>query len=157
MTMVERATPVAASQTEVGKDVKIAAIERFFTAYADQDLDGMGAVLTEDVAWTIPGHHPLSGTKRGLREVLSFFAELGKAGFQADPVFLAANDDHVVDVHRGWTTEGVGKVDTMWALVWHFNPDGRIDRVVNLSGDQHQMDAYMWANVALAPLPDRLA
>lgn len=155
--MVDRTTPVAASPTEDGKDLKIAAIERFFAAYAARDVDAMGAVLTEDVAWTIPGHHPLSGTKNGLREVVSFLAELGKAGFQADPVFLGANEEYVVDVHRGWTTEGVGRVDTTWALVWHFNSEGKVDRVVNLSGDQHQMDAYMWANVALAPLPDRLA
>jgi hypothetical protein len=23
---------------------------------------------------------------------------------------------------------------------------GKVDRVVNLSGDQHQMDAFIWAN-----------
>ncbi|MEU4704715.1 hypothetical protein, partial [Nonomuraea dietziae] len=61
------------------------------------------------------------------------------------------------DVHRGWTTQGIGKVDTLWALVWHFNADGKVDRVVNLSGDQHQMDAFVWANYDLAPIPDRLA
>ncbi|GHF01151.1 hypothetical protein GCM10017786_37660 [Amycolatopsis deserti] len=27
----------------------------------------------------------------------------------------------------------------------------------NLSGDQHQMDAFVWANYALAPIPARLA
>lgn len=53
--------------------------------------------------------------------------------------------------------EGVGKVDTIWALVWHFGTDGKVDRVVNLSGDQHQMDAFAWANFSLAALPDRLA
>jgi uncharacterized protein len=62
----------------------------------------------------------------------------------------------VVDIHRGYSTQGAGAVDTTWALVWHFDDDGRIDRVVNLSGDQHQMDAFVWANYPLAPLPDRL-
>ncbi|MCX5124320.1 hypothetical protein [Streptomyces sp. NBC_00347] len=62
-----------------------------------------------------------------------------------------------MDVHRGWTTGGVGKVDTLWALVWHFDADGKVDRVTNLSGDQHQMDSYVWANYDLAPIPDRLA
>jgi hypothetical protein len=76
----------------------------------------------------------------------AFFTQLGKAGFQADPLFLEANDEYVVDVHRGWTTEGVGQVDTLWALVWHFNADGKADRVVNLSSDQHQMDAFVWNN-----------
>ncbi|MFI7700206.1 nuclear transport factor 2 family protein [Nonomuraea sp. NPDC049480] len=137
-------------------DSKIEAIERFFTAYAAHDLDGMRAVLSDEIEWVIPGHHPLSGVKRGVEEVAAFLAQLGKAGFQAEPIFLEADQEHVVDIHRGWTTQGSGKVDTLWALVWHFNAAGKVDRVVNLSGDQHQMDAFVWANYALAPIPDRL-
>ncbi|MFI0453623.1 nuclear transport factor 2 family protein [Actinomadura sp. 6N118] len=139
------------------KNPKIDAIEKFFAAYATNDLDGMRAVLTDDIEWTIPGHHPLSGTKRGVEEVAAFFTQLGKAGFQAEPLFLEANAEYVVDIHRGWTTEGEGKVDTLWALVWHFNAEGKVDRVVNLSGDQHQMDAFVWNNYALAPIPARLS
>jgi hypothetical protein len=114
-------------------------------------------VLADDVAWTIPGHHPLSGTKRGIAEVLSFFDQLATVGFMAEPIFLRASDEYVVNIHRGWPTKGTGQVDTTWALVWHFRPDGKVDRVVNLSGDQHQMDAFIWANFDLKPLPDRLA
>jgi ketosteroid isomerase-like protein len=139
------------------KDPKIQAIDAFFAAYASYDLDQMRKVLADDIEWTIPGHHPLSGAKRGVEEVAAFFTQLGKAGFQADPLFLEANDEYVVDIHRGWTTEGVGQVDTLWALVWHFNADGKADRVVNLSGDQHQMDAFVWNNYPLAPIPARLA
>jgi len=62
----------------------------------------------------------------------------------------------VVDIHRGYSTAGEGQVDTIWALVWHFNGYGKVDRVINLSGDQHQMDTFVWANFALKPLPDRL-
>jgi uncharacterized protein len=139
------------------RDPKIEAIDAFFAAYASYDLDQMRKVLADGIEWTIPGHHPLSGTKRGVEEVAAFFTQLGKAGFQADPLFLEANDEYVVDVHRGWTTEGVGQVDTLWALVWHFNADGKVDRVVNLSGDQHQMDAFVWSNYPLVPIPARLA
>lgn len=139
------------------KDPKIEAIERFFTAYAANDVDGIAQVLAEDIEWTIPGHHPLAGTKRGIGEVRSFFQQLAKTGFEAAPLFLEANEEYVVDVHRGWSTEGVGKVDTTWALVWHFGADGKVDRVVNLSADQHQMDSFIWANFSLAALPDRLA
>jgi uncharacterized protein len=110
-----------------------------------------------DVEWTIPGHHPLSGTKHGRDEVLSFFDQLAKTGFRAEPIFLESNNEYFIDIHRGWSTEGVGNIDTTWALVWHFGADGMADRVVNLSGDQHQMDAFIWANFAPEPLPDRLA
>jgi uncharacterized protein len=32
----------------------------------------------------------------------------------------------------------------------------RVDRVVNLSADQHQMDAFIWTTFPLKPLPERL-
>ncbi|MEC3958931.1 nuclear transport factor 2 family protein [Nocardia sp. CDC153] len=139
------------------QDPKIAAIAAFFDAYARYDLDGMRAVLTDDITWTIPGRHPLSGTKHGIDEVVEFFNQLSKAGMKAETFFLEANDDYVVDIHRGYSTAGNGAVDTIWALVWHFDADGKVDRVVNLSGDQHQMDNYVWQNYSLAPLPTRLA
>ncbi|MEU4516286.1 nuclear transport factor 2 family protein [Nonomuraea wenchangensis] len=138
-------------------DPKIEAVGRFFAAYASYDLDAMREVLTDDIEWTIPGHHPLSGTKQGIEEVAAFFTQLGRSGFQAEPLFLESNQEYVVDIHRGWTTKGEGEVDTLWALVWHFNAEGKIDRVFNLSGDQHQMDAFVWKNYTLAPIPARLS
>lgn len=98
-----------------------------------------------------------AGTKHGIAEVLSFFDQLATVGFMAEPIFLQASDEYVVDIHRGWSTKGTGQVDTTWALVWHFRPDGKVDRVINLSGDQHQMDSFIWANFNLKPLPGRLA
>lgn len=139
------------------RDPKLAAIERFFVAYAQRDLDTIATVLAHDVEWTIPGHHPLAGTKRGVTEVLDFFDQLGKVGFKADTLFLGASEDYVVDIHRGWSTAGSGQVDTTWALVWHFGADGKVDQVINLSADQHQMDAFIWANFHLKPISERLA
>jgi uncharacterized protein len=139
------------------KDPKLAAIESFFAAYGANGRDGIAAVVADDVQWTIPGHHPLSGMKQGIDEVLAFFAALDTAGFKAETCFLQAADDYVVDIHRGYSTADRGKVDTTWALVWHFDDDGKVDRVVNLSGDQHQMDTFIWENFTLKPLPDRLA
>ncbi|MGI5340311.1 nuclear transport factor 2 family protein [Streptomyces sp. CA-181903] len=139
------------------KNMKIEALQRFFTAYAADDVDGIAQVLSEDIEWTIPGHHPLAGTKHGIAEVRSFFEQLGKTGFRAEPLFLEASAEYVVDVHHGWSTEGIGKVEGIWALIWHFGADGKVDRVVNLSSDQHRMDSFVWAEFSLAALPDRLA
>jgi hypothetical protein len=138
-------------------DPKVAAISAFFDAYAAANRDGIAAVLAESIEWSIPGHHPLAGTKRGINEVLAFFDALAVSGFQAETFFLEASEEYVVDIHRGYTTQGEGKVDTTWALVWHFDANNKVDRVINLSGDQHQMDAFVWANYSLTPLPDRLA
>ncbi|MEM7324151.1 MAG: nuclear transport factor 2 family protein [Actinomycetota bacterium] len=137
-------------------DPKIATITAFFEAYGAGDRNGIAAALADDVEWTIPGHHPLSGTKSGIDEVLAFFDQLGTAGFVAETFFLEASDEYVVDIHRGYSTKLNGAVDTTWALVWHFNQSGKVDRVINLSADQHQMDTFIWDNFDLAPIPARL-
>jgi len=149
----DRTEPAMSTDTP---DPKVAAIAAFFEAYAARDSDGIAAVLDADIEWTIPGHHPLAGTKRGVQEVLAFFDALAAAGFRAETFFLESSEEYVVDIHRGYSTQGDGVVDTTWALVWHFTADGTVDRVLNLSGDQHQMDAFVWANYPLRPLPDRL-
>jgi hypothetical protein len=41
-------------------------------------------------------------TKRGIDEVLAFFAALDSVGFKAKTFFLQAGDDYVVDLHRGY-------------------------------------------------------
>jgi uncharacterized protein len=35
---------------------------------------------------------------------------------------------YVVDIDRGHSTGATGEVDTTWALVWHFNESGKVDR-----------------------------
>jgi ketosteroid isomerase-like protein len=131
-------------------------IRGYYEAYAANDLAAMRErYFATDIRWTIPGHHPLAGTKHGVDEVLAFFAQLAKAGFRADPIFLAADGDWVVDLHRGWSTTPAG-LDLTWALAFRISA-GRIAEAVNYPGDQHAADTYFWHNYPLAPLPTRLA
>ncbi len=132
-------------------------VQNFFAAYGSNDLDGIAAVIDEDVQWHIPGRHPLSGTKNGRDEVLAFFAQLGAAGFQADPIYFGADETHVVDIHRGWSNaEGKPNVDTIWALVYRIE-NGKIVEATNLSADQDAANTFFWSQYTLAPVPERLA
>ncbi|WP_170334552.1 nuclear transport factor 2 family protein [Ruegeria arenilitoris] len=132
-------------------------VQDFFAAYGANDLGGIAAVMDENVKWHIPGRHPLSGTKNGRDEVLAFFAQLGVAGFQADPVYFGADDTHVVDIHRGWSNaEGKPNVDTTWALVYRIE-NGKIVEATNLSADQDAANTFFWSQYQLAPVPERLA
>ncbi len=132
-------------------------VQNFFAAYGSNDLDGIAAVMDEDVQWHIPGRHPLSGTKNGRDEVLAFFAQLGAAGFQADPIYFGADETHVVDIHRGWSNaEGQPNVDTIWALVYRIE-NGKIVEATNLSADQDAANTFFWSQYTLAPVPERLA
>ncbi|WP_280264802.1 nuclear transport factor 2 family protein [Nocardia wallacei] len=132
----------------------VALINDYYTAYGTGDLDTLRRFFADDIRWTIPGHHPLSGVKSGVDEVLAFFRELGRAGFRAQPICLAADGDWVIDLHRGWSTTPEG-LDILWALAFRIR-DGKIAEAVNFAADQHAADAYFWRVYALAPLPGRL-
>ncbi|WP_243384087.1 nuclear transport factor 2 family protein [Geothrix alkalitolerans] len=130
-------------------------IQDFFAAYASKDVSAVKDALSEDIIWRIPGHHPLAGDKRGITEVLAFFDQLAKAGFQAQPIVVVEQGDFVVDHHRGWSTAGSG-LDLMWCLVFRFE-SGKIKEVTNFCEDQHRADLFFHEIYKLKPIPERLA
>ncbi|MDQ3090475.1 MAG: nuclear transport factor 2 family protein [Actinomycetota bacterium] len=136
----------------------VALVQAFYEAYAAGDVDRMKReVLSSDVTWAIPGHHPLSGVKRGAQEIAAYFAQLPKANFQAEPLVIAAEGDYVIDVHRGWGSYQDATLDMHWVLVFRIE-DGRIKEVENYAADQHAADLFftrVWGE-DLKPIPDRL-
>lgn len=134
---------------------KLEKIQAFFAAYAAKNVAGVREVMAPDIRWTIPGHHPLCGTKHGVEEVLAFFDQLGKAGFKAQPLVVAESGDYVIDHHRGWS-DVAGGLDLTWCLVFRFE-SGKIKEVANFCADQHQADLFFWKVYPLKPIPGRLA
>ncbi|ALG07416.1 nuclear transport factor 2 family protein [Kibdelosporangium phytohabitans] len=144
----------AASATG-GEHPNVALIRRYYQVYGSGDLTALRQFFAPGIRWTIPGHHPLAGTKNGPDEVLAFFAQLAKSGFRAEILFLAADGDWVVDMHRGWSTTPTG-LDITWTLAYRIR--GRqIVEAVNFAADQHAADAFFWRQYPLAPIPRRLA
>jgi len=62
----------------------------------------------------------------------------------------------VIDLHRGWNTQGPARIDIVWALAFRIQ-DGKIAEAINFPSDQHVADAFYLAQYPLKPLPDRLA
>ncbi len=109
--------------------------EAFYEAYAANDVERMKReLLAPDVTWAIPGHHPLSGVKRGAEEIAAYLAQLPKANFQAEPLVIAAAGEYVIDVHRGWASYDDVTLDMHWVLVYRID-DGRIAEVENYAAD----------------------
>ncbi|MBO9409269.1 nuclear transport factor 2 family protein [Shimia sp. R9_1] len=157
ITTVIAATLTGSMSMAGTSEENIKVVQDFFAAYGENDLDGIAAVMDENVQWHIPGRHPLSGTKNGRDEVLAFFAQLGVAGFQADPIYFGADETHVVDIHRGWSNaEGMPNVDTTWALLYRIE-DGKIVEATNLSADQDAANTFFWSQYQLKPVPEQLA
>ena len=116
-------------------------VQGFFNAYGQGDMDKLKSFVADDIEWHIPGRHGLAGTKRGADEFIAFFNQLDKAGFRAEVMILAANDQYVIDAHRGWSTKAEDNIDLNWVLLYQIK-DGKIQRVQNFSGDLYASDQF---------------
>jgi len=135
------ANPIA-SGSEESPALKV--VQGFFNAYGRGDTQALKQFVAEDIEWHIPGQHPLAGTKRGIEEFSAFFTALAQAGFKAEVMILAANDQYVIDAHRGYSTTATGQIDLNWVLLYQVQ-HGKIQRVQNFSGDLYASDAFFSA------------
>lgn len=134
----------------------VAIIQRYYDAYGKGYLATVRQIFAPNIAWRIPGHHPLAGVHRGPDQVFAFFKQLEKAKFRADVLFLGGNDSYVVDVHRGYSNMPQDNIDILWAFLFRIEGD-RIVEATNFPGDQHAADAFYSRVYPLKPLTDRLA
>lgn len=114
-------------------------------------------VFHPDIVWNMPGHHPLSGSMKGVDEVIAFFGDLFKAGITVDNVHFGELDDGtVVEKHHGH-----GNVDGQEYLfptcTSYGIEDGKIREVQVHTADQHGVDRYMWSRFEMKPVSERLA
>jgi uncharacterized protein len=114
-------------------------LEEFYAAqrrfYAGEDnAEELKALLTDDIAWQVPGRSRIAGHYRGHDDVLAYFAarrELASATFRVTPRGMLVDDERVVQfaggsVERGgrtweWETVGVyriagGRIAECWLL-----------------------------------------
>lgn len=117
-------------------------INVFFDAYSRNDLKEIKKVLSEDIKWHIPGEHPLSGTKKGIDEVLNFFKILKKGAFKAEPIIMGVNDEYVIDCHRNWSNlEDAENLNAMSCLLWRIE-NHKIKEVHNFPENQKVVDLF---------------
>lgn len=117
-------------------------IHNFFQAYAANDMEAIKEIVSPDIQWMIPGHHPLSGTKTGVDEVLNYFKQLSAFAFQAQPIVMGFNERYVIDCHLNWSNRESGdNLRNMSCLLWEIE-NGKIKRVYNFPEDQHLVDTF---------------
>ncbi len=132
-------------------------VNRMYECFAHGDMETLKReVFAADIEWRLPGHHPLSGPKRGADEVLAFFGALMQTGINVDNIsFGTIGDDRVVETHTGHgTVDGEAYIFPTCSV--YTIRDGKIVQVQVYTADQHRVDAYFWAAYTLKPLPDRL-
>jgi uncharacterized protein len=121
-------------------------IQQFFEAYGRRDQAKLQQVLAENVTWTFPGRHPLSGTRRGIDEVVAFFDAMGgirgSSNVQAESLVTGVNDGYVVECQHVWTNRADGRnLDHYWSVLWQFE-NGKIVAGRHLAADQHAADEF---------------
>jgi hypothetical protein len=110
-----------------------------------------------DITWTMPGHHPMSGTMQGAGAVIAFLKKLYTAGIRVDNVHLGELDDGtLIERHTGHGQIGSEEFIFPTCTTYGFK-DGKIADVHVHTGDQHNVDRYFWTVFKLKSIPERLA
>ena len=145
--------------TEAPTHPAMAVVNRMYECFAKGDMETLKTeVFAADITWDLPGHHPLSGVKRGPDEVIAFFGALMATGVNVDNItFGTMGDDGVIERHTGHGKFSDGEEIIFPTCSYYRIQDGRIAAVQVYTGDQHGVDRYFWAMNALKPIPDRLA
>jgi uncharacterized protein len=101
--------------------------------YAGEDSTAVRAVLTEDIAWHVPGTSAIAGDHRGTEAVLDYFTrrrDLANKTFRMHPRDILTGDGDTVaaltdgtatidGVEHGWSTVGLYRVrDDRIAECW---------------------------------------
>ncbi len=142
-------------QSKMVAEDNVAIVKQFFYYYEKNDVEGLRDIFHPDVIWSVPGHHPLAGTKRGIEEVLAYYQLLNKANFKAEIIIVEANEHHVIDCHRGWASIDGHEIDMNWTLLYEVK-DGKILSMQTFPEDQHKMDQFFWNVYKLKKIPDRM-
>jgi ketosteroid isomerase-like protein len=87
--------------------------------YAGEDSTAVHSVLTDDIAWHIPGTNAIAGDYRGIDAVLDYFArrrDLANKTFRMHPRDILTGDgDTVAALTDGTAT--IDGVDQAWSTV----------------------------------------
>jgi uncharacterized protein len=124
-------------------------IDRFFAAYGQRDLATLRNVLAENATWTFPGHHPLSGTRVGIDEIVAFFDAvgtiMGSSNPHVDKLVIGVNDQYAVECQYVRTNRADGpNLDQQMCVLWGFE-NGKIASGRHLAADQDALDAFYTA------------
>jgi uncharacterized protein len=115
--------------------------------YSGGEADALREVLTEDIAWHVPGRNAIAGDYRGLAAVLDYFTrrrDLADRTFRMHARDLLTGDgDHVAALTDGTAT--IGGVERRWSTVGLYRIAGtRVAECWLLPLDPAAFDA-IWA------------
>jgi ketosteroid isomerase-like protein len=110
--------------------------------YAGGEIQPVSEMLTDDIAWHVPGRSPIAGHYHGKQEVLEYFrarSERASGSFRIEVRDVLANDQRAVVLAGGRATRD-GQTLT-WETAGVFRiADGKIAECWLLPFDQYEFD-----------------
>jgi ketosteroid isomerase-like protein len=103
-------------------------VRRAYDAFSRGDMDGLGALFTDDITFSIPGRSPLAGEYKGKEAVFGFLQNLMQISggtVRVDAHAIVAEDEHAVGL-MALTAQRNGKRASLNTVhVWHVD-DGKL-------------------------------
>jgi ketosteroid isomerase-like protein len=96
----------------MGVQENVQIVKDTFAAFGRGDMQGVLALLAEDIEWIIPGEWPLAGTYRGRAGVAGLFqkvSEMLEISFLETREFLAQGDRVLVVCFSGGRVKGTNR------------------------------------------------
>ena len=121
-----------------------AVVRAGFAAFDAGDVDTLRQLMAPDVVWHAPGRSPVSGTFKGIDEVLSYFGRLATitdGTFKAEVHDIVGNEEHVFAAYIATGRRGSRTLRDGAVLLFHVE-EQRITQAWLLVGDQYAVDAF---------------
>jgi uncharacterized protein len=108
----------------------VARCRRAYQLFNAGDAEAIRGLLSEDIAWHVPGRGKFAGTKHGHDEVFAFLGQVGweqgQTTFDIDLREVVADDKHMVAVVHYHHERADAVFDQDGVEVFSLGPDGKI-------------------------------
>jgi uncharacterized protein len=119
-------------------------VRQGFTAFGAGDVDTLRRLIAPDIVWHAPGRSPVSGTFKGIDEVLAYFGKLATitdGTFKAEVHDIVGNDEHVFAAYVASGRRGERSLRDGAVLLFHVENE-QLTEAWLLVGDQYAVDAF---------------
>ena len=117
-----------------------------FEAFQHGDMDKIRSLMTDDMEWTVLGHHPLAGVYKGKSDIISYFGKLimeTEGTLEIEYIDFIGNDEKVVAITHVKAERGDKKMDVDSILVFGMNALHKAASCIGpYSDDSAQIDEF---------------
>jgi ketosteroid isomerase-like protein len=125
----------------------VANVWRAFEAWNTGQIETFKGMFSEDAVLHFAGNNRMSGTYRGVDEVVDALLRAGQGGGPRAEVEAAlASDEHVMVFFRATGEHGGTSLDVVLAEAMKVGADGKVTEVWFLANDQAAYDAF-WSSL----------